>query len=685
MTLKGNFFRFLSLFLFACLLANTAQAQEIRGFWVDTFNTNLNTPADVSDVVNRAVSANANAVFVQVRRRGDAFYISSYEPSPNVTYPPTNITAGFDPLADLLVKAHGAGLQVHAFFIANAIWNRSATVPPLPTADHVFYKHGWNYVTSAIYSDSRNWLTRSLAPELQTAAAVMGYRFGSDYWQDPGHPDAAAYTVDVVKDLVTKYDIDGLHLDRIRYPDFSAAGQTPSGGTSIGYNPTSVARFLAKYPGKPNPPLKNDPEWNQWRRDQVSNLVRRIYLEATAIRPKLVVSAALIVYGGFSTWPAAEAYWRVYQDWRAWLDEGIIDIAIPMNYKREHASAEVTMFDGWNTFIKDNQYNRGSMIGTGIYLNGVEGTLRQVRRALSPSAAGNSVLGVNLYAMASPDTAFCISTNKGTNPFSYPTANICSPAYSFADFAGALTTGKSANGNVTFENPLTNPVAVFATPATPPALPWKEDPKVGHLKGTVHDENANVVDAGAIAIARVDDGTIPAFGRTTINSATDGNGFYGGVDLAPGSYRVSVTPNGAATYTMQCTTSVVAGQVGTFDFTIDRTAPTSTVAVTPDVLWPANNKSAEVTVSGAAADTGTGLASVSFSVEDEYGTVQPEVAAVPLSAMEASWSQTFPLEAARRGDDRDGRVYTVHVTVTDRACNTTNYTATVVVPHDQRK
>jgi uncharacterized lipoprotein YddW (UPF0748 family) len=72
----------------------------------------------------------------------------------------------------------------------------------------------------------------------------------------------------------------------------------------------------------------------------VSNLVRRIYLNAIARKPDAKISAALIAFGGGPAseafWARAEAYWRVYQDWRAWTEEGILDLAAPMAYKREN-------------------------------------------------------------------------------------------------------------------------------------------------------------------------------------------------------------------------------------------------------------------------------------------------------------------------------------------------------------
>src|SRR5215203_6438148 len=105
--------------LFAVAIVAPASAQtrtEYRAFWVDTFNTNLNNHADVLAVVNNAKAANANALFVQVRRRGDSWYLNSLEPLGDRT----PIQAGFDPLQDIINTAHAGGLEVHAFVIMAA-------------------------------------------------------------------------------------------------------------------------------------------------------------------------------------------------------------------------------------------------------------------------------------------------------------------------------------------------------------------------------------------------------------------------------------------------------------------------------------------------------------------------------------------------------------------------------------
>src|SRR5687767_4253003 len=88
----------------AAPVTSSAQARtEYRAFWVDTFNTLLDNHTQVLDVITRAKQANANAVFVQVRRRGDSWYLDSLEPrGDRRTFTPSN----FDPLLDLITEAH---------------------------------------------------------------------------------------------------------------------------------------------------------------------------------------------------------------------------------------------------------------------------------------------------------------------------------------------------------------------------------------------------------------------------------------------------------------------------------------------------------------------------------------------------------------------------------------------------
>lgn len=750
----------LALLLLAAASPVTSSAQartEYRAFWVDTFNTLLNNHADVAAVVNNAKSAKANAIFVQVRRRGDSWYLDSLEPLGDRT----PIQPGFDPLRDVIETAHAEGIEVHAFVIMSAVWGRAPNLFPPESPRHVFNLHGgYNPSTNTITQGPDNWLTRTLLPDGTTPGITyQGHRFGSDFWVDFGHPDAAKYTVDVVMHLVRNYDVDGLHLDRIRYPELSVAAgqpaQTPANGANVGYNATSVERFQRVNniaAGSP-PPAPGNAQWSQWRRDQVTNVVRRVYLEALAVKPRLKVSAALIAFGGVGSteaaWNSAEAYWRVYQDWRAWTQEGIIDVAIPMVYKAEHTAGVRPQYDQWDAWLRGHLYNRAGMMGQGAANNSVEGTLLQARRTLTPAAGPTTLSGIIFYSMATSNIAVA------NNPLAQPTP-VSTAARPFAELASGLTTGKSVNGLTRYEP--AGPAPVFADPAQIPTFSWKVAPTAGHVKGEAAGPGGEPLDTAAVTIENLDT-------QATRATKTDGNGFFGAVDLAPGPYRAragasyfcfnvvpgvvagavpdtlapstTAAPQPAAPdgqngwYTSDVTVSLTAfddcsgvdsteystdggqtwqpyagaftvGSEGTnvilyrstdaagtaetaqsLVVKIDKTAPSVSLVATPDVIWPANNKPFEVSLNGAGSDTVSGLASVSYVVTDEYGAPL-SIPARALSGASADWAEALTVEASRRGDDRDGRLYRVTATVTDQAGHTATVTADVVVPHDRR-
>lgn len=116
---------------------------------------------------------------------------------------------------------------------------------------------------------------------------------------------------------------------------------------------------------------------------------------------------------------------------------------------------------------------------------------------------------------------------------------------------------------------------------------------------------------------------------------------------------------------------------------IDLTAPTVRVSVSPSTLWPPNGKMVKVTVSGAIRDSLSGVdpSTAAFAVVDEYGSVQPH-GPVTLGTG-GSYAFTVLLESSRRENDSDGRHYSITVNANDLAGNPGSAVATVIVPHDQ--
>src|SRR5690625_1941441 len=108
----------LVVFLIVPAFSVSAQQEELRGIWVDTWGAGFKTAAQIDQLIADAQAANFNAIFPQVRKRGDAYYNSLIEPKA------TDVSSNFDPLAYLIQKAHAANppIEVHAWMVAYPIW-----------------------------------------------------------------------------------------------------------------------------------------------------------------------------------------------------------------------------------------------------------------------------------------------------------------------------------------------------------------------------------------------------------------------------------------------------------------------------------------------------------------------------------------------------------------------------------
>jgi uncharacterized lipoprotein YddW (UPF0748 family) len=358
--------------------AEVLDPPELRAVWVDAFHDGIKTPAQVDDLVAWARAANLNALFVQVRRRGDAYYVSSLEPRSE----DPDLAPGFDPLQYLVDKAHQGPrrLQVHAWLATLPIWSKRDAPPASP--NHPFNLRG----PSA--DSAETWLMYR-----DDGEAWAGVGSSGTYYLDPGNPDVQTFTTEVYLNLLRNYDVDGVHLDQVRYYEGEAL--------RWGYNPTSVAVFNAAFGREAtSQPVPTDPDWVAWRRDQVTALVRRIYSAAKALKPNVAVTAAVVTWGrGPQTaadWQAQAAYASVLQDWRAWLQQGIVDYVLPMDYYRE-AGQQAAWFDTWTRWQVNYTDRRGVVLGLGSFLNTADGVLAQLARARALGA-----LGVALYSYAVP-------------------------------------------------------------------------------------------------------------------------------------------------------------------------------------------------------------------------------------------------------------------------------------------
>ena len=505
-----------------------AASPEFRAYWVDAFGDGLFKPAEVDKLVAAAQAAHMNAIVAQVGRRGDCFCNNASMPRTQAAIDPYP----YDPLQTLIEKAHAKGIQVHAWIITTAMWN-SAIAPKDLT--HAFNTHGPSKAGRYDY-----WLGVKYDGSLRETGSSS-----ASYFFDPGHPDAAQYIVDMYTSIARNYDIDGLNFDRVRYPDIPDTRWPLD--NAWGYNPAALARFHAAT-GRTDKPLPDDAQWAQWRRDQITGIVRKVYLETYAFKPQLRITADTITYGDGpqaygNVWTQTRPYRETLQDWRGWLEEGILDTNIPMNYKREHCtggpiqgcfggSDQRTWYVNWSDWAKDHQYRRSTTVGSAIYLNTIANSVIQVRKAVGPSAAGNSGIGWVGYSYRTPDDLANLGRRSGDA--------------SRAELTNALTQPSAYD-------PMAPPV--FADAATVPPMAWKVAPTTGHLMGTVRTNTGTPLDQIRVDLYDADTDALIA------THLTDGTGWFGFVDLVPGRYKAFVPDEARVTGKRVAVASVAAGAV----------------------------------------------------------------------------------------------------------------------------
>ena len=464
-----------------------AAEPQMRAYWADAFNIGIYSPDEVDELVDELVDANLNTLFVQVGRRFDCFCNASDYPRTHAGIDPEP----YDPLAAVIEAAHEAGIEVHAWINATTLWNQ-ADPPPQP--DHAFNLHGPD-------AEGRDrWLNRQYDGD-----EIIGV----NAFIDPGHPDAVDYQAEAIASVVANYDVDGVNLDYIRYPDFNDDLFV----SDWGYNETSLERFR-RATGRDDVPPPDDPEWSQWRRDQVTNMVQRIKLAVAEVDPSVTLSVDAVTYAfgpqTYGSWEQTRPYAETLQDWRGWMEDGIIDLLVPMNYKRNWMQDQAQMFSEWTEFIADNQYDRLALNGPALYLNDIDDSIAQARETFEPSAAGNTIAGWSGYSYAN-----ATQTATGSPDPEVKRAER-------AALAEALTVD-SPDG----QDP------IFAEPADTPEMPWKASE--AHVAGQITPRSgrhgAETARDGATVELRRD-------GDVVVTTSADGSGHFGFLDVDPGRYEV---------------------------------------------------------------------------------------------------------------------------------------------------
>ncbi len=305
-------------------LKTDAIKYEYRAVWLTTIEnldwpkTRITSPADVdrqkkelTAILDSLSRLNVNTVILQTRLRGDVIYPSSYEPFSAVLTGVVGKSPGYDPLAFAIEECHKRGMQLHAWLVTL----------PLGKIEYV-RKLGR---LSLRYKNPR-----------------LCHHHKGQWYMEPGEPATSEYLCKLVSEIVTNYDVDGIHLDYIRYPD-----------RPDGYSDTHLFRRYGK-----------GMTLADWRRANITRIVHDIYSRVKMLKPWVRVSCApLGKYDDLSLYSSRgwNARNTVFQDAQLWMQDGIMDAVFPMLY-----------FSGndFYPFVRDwQEHSNGRHVvpGVGVY------------------------------------------------------------------------------------------------------------------------------------------------------------------------------------------------------------------------------------------------------------------------------------------------------------------------------
>lgn len=272
---------------------------QVKGMWVVRYS--LTSPQNVKKIVAEAHKAGVNNLFVQFYARGEAYYDSKLVPTADC------VTKNFDPLALMVKECKSKGIKIHAWINVYFVWSSDRRPRD---GRHAYYKGD-----SWFAADPQG---RSLKDYSQKE---LGQRNLEGVYLSPSSPEVKTYLRELVREILFKYDVDGIHLDYVRY-----------GNLNYSYDVSSRTSFYNQYQVDPFALLDGNralepywATWQQWRMYQISDLVAQLKADIVKFNPWVKLSAAVKP-------DPDEARLSFGQDWPAWLENRWVDFVVLMDY-----------------------------------------------------------------------------------------------------------------------------------------------------------------------------------------------------------------------------------------------------------------------------------------------------------------------------------------------------------------
>ncbi len=278
---------------------------EVRAMWLDRGTiVKAQSKEDLVPIFDRMAKAGINTVFFETVNSGYTIHPSKVAPQQNP------LVKGWDPLKAAITLAHERGIELHAW-----VWTFAAV----------------NQRHNLILDLPRNYLGPVLSKHPDWAITDQeGSRFhysSGKVFFDPANPEVQHYLSSLITEIATDYEVDGIHLDYIRYPF-----QSPTGKMTYGYGMASRDRFRKQTGFDPINIYPEHPLWSEWtkfRIEQIDNFVVSTANNLRQLRPDLTLSTAVFPM------PKREREMKIQQNWETWVNQEWIDMLVPMTYAKD--------------------------------------------------------------------------------------------------------------------------------------------------------------------------------------------------------------------------------------------------------------------------------------------------------------------------------------------------------------
>lgn len=327
-----------------------------RALWVTRWD--FKNEADVVQIFENAKKIGTEQVLFQIRGNATVLYPSQIEPwAWELTSNDARSTGrdpGWDPLRVAVREAKKHDMEIHGWINVFPGW-RGVENPPPALAHPWATKRAWFMVdhSGAIMQSSKTFYT----------------------FLSPGNPEVRAYTAAVFAELARQYpDMDGLHMDYVRYPGNKELGTY----RCYSFDKASVDAFKKMYGKNPTP---ESPEWPEFKCNQITQSIREIREAMRKVHPTMQLSATFVA-------ERKKAHTETGQDALKWLAEDLVDWAVPMAYQRNSPSLQKSLNELEAEFFV---YKNKMIIGLNVDFNNHAEVSRQIQMVFDQGWGGEAL------------------------------------------------------------------------------------------------------------------------------------------------------------------------------------------------------------------------------------------------------------------------------------------------------